>query len=233
MIPADPDGAVTMRRFRRTVGWFISRQPGGRIALGIQYGHLRASFGESYSGRSRVDMLEILDLEQALATADTLTEAAGRLGDGEGVSGPAAARYIAAAREFHATYAGGFASKRQYKALLDNPRLQVFDHPQALLTCNHDPLKALCDPNRGKPGGQPQRTPSQDRCHSACANISRSDTHVERLQAETGRIEAEIGDALLPLPIQRRLRQRHTTLNEIIARHQATRIHPCSPEDPQ
>jgi integrase len=233
MIPADPGGAVTMRRLRRTVGWFISRQPGGRIALGVQYGHLRASFGESYSGRSRVDMLEILDLEQALATADTLTEAAGRLGDGEGVSGPAAARYIAAAREFQAAYAGGFASKRQYKALLDNPRLQVFDHPQALLTCNHDPLKALCDPNRGKPGSQPQRTPSQDRCHSACANISRTDTHAEHLQAEAGRIEAEISDALLPLPIQQRLRQRHTTLNEIIARHQATRIHPCSPEDPQ
>jgi hypothetical protein len=233
MIPADPDGAVTMRRFRRTVGWFINRQPCGRIALGVQYGHLRASFGESYSGRSRVDMLEILDLEQALATADTLTEAAGRLGDGAGVSGPAAARYIAAAREFQATYEGGFVSKRQYKALPDNPRLQVVDHPQALLTCNHDPLKALCDPNRGKPGGQPQRTPSQDRCHSACANISRTDTHVERIQAEADRIEAEIGDALLPLRIQQRLRQRHTTLSEIIARHQATRIHPCSPEDPQ
>ncbi|MGH3180340.1 MAG: hypothetical protein ACRDOE_00295 [Streptosporangiaceae bacterium] len=233
VIPADPDGAVTMRRFRRTVGWFINRQPGGRIALGIQYGHLRASFGESYSGRSRVDMLEILDLEQALATADTLTEAAGRLHDGDGVSGPAAARYIAATREFQATYTGGFASKRQYKALLDNPRLQVFDHPQALLTCNYDPLKALCDPNRGRPGGQLQRTPSQDRCHSACANISRTDTHVERIQAEIDRIEAEIGDGMAALPIQQRLRQRQTTLNEIVARHQATRIHPCSPEDPQ
>jgi len=232
-IPADPDGAVTMRRFRRTVAWFINRQPGGRIALGIQYGHLRTSLGESYGGRSRVDMLQILDLEQALATADTLTEAAGRLNDGEGVSGPAAARYIAAAREFQATYAGGFASKRQYKALLDNPRLQVFDHSRALLTCNHDPLKALCDPNRGKPGGQPQRTPSQDRCHSACPNISRTDTHIERIQAEVDRIEAEIADGLVPLPIQQRLRQRQTTLNEIITRHQAARIHACSPEDTQ
>src|SRR5487761_1844722 len=118
VIPADPDGAVTMRRFRRPAAWFINRQPGGRIALGIQYGHLRASFGESYGGQSRVDMLQILDLEQALATADTLTEAAGRLNDGEGVSGPAAGRYIAAAREFQAAYAGGFASKRQYRALL-------------------------------------------------------------------------------------------------------------------
>lgn len=232
VIPADPDGAVTMRRFRRSVAWFINRQPGGRIALGIQYGHLRVSITESYSGRSRVDMLEILDLEQALATADTLTEAAERLGDGEGVSGPAAGRYIAAAREFQTAYAGGFASKRQYKALLDNPRLQVFDPPQALLTCNHDPLKALCDPNRGKPG-HPQRTPSHDRCHSACANISRTDTHIERVQAEVDRIDAEIADDSVPLPIQQRLRQRQATLNEIITRHQATRIQPHSPEDPQ
>lgn len=233
VIPADPDGAVTMRRFRRTVAWFISRQPGGRIALGVQYGHLRASIAESYGGRSRVDMLQILDLEQALATADTLTEAAERLGDGEGVSGPAAARYIAAAREFQATYPGGFASKRQYKALLANPRLQVIDHPQALLTCNHDPLTALCDPNRGKPGGQPQRTPSQDRCNSACANISRTDTHVERIQDEVNRIDAEIVEGLVPLPIQQRLNQRRTTLNEIIARHQITSTQPYSPEEHQ
>ncbi|WP_093275804.1 hypothetical protein [Saccharopolyspora shandongensis] len=233
VIPADPDGAVTLRRLRRTVAWFINRQPGGRIALVVQYGHLRASLAESYGGRSRVDMLQILDLEQALATADTLAAAAERLDHGEGVSGPAATRYIAATQEFQAAYTGGFASKRQYKALLDNPRLQVFDHPKALLTCNHDPLKALCDPNRGKPGTQPQRTPSQDRCHSACANISRTDTHIERIQVEVDRIDVEITDGLVPLPIHQRLRQRQATLNEIITRHQATRILPNSSENTQ
>ncbi|MFB8776302.1 hypothetical protein [Streptomyces broussonetiae] len=39
LIPADPDGAVALRRFRRTIAWFIYRQPGGRIALAVQYGH--------------------------------------------------------------------------------------------------------------------------------------------------------------------------------------------------
>jgi len=236
MIPADPGGAVTMRRFRRTVAWFINRQPGGRIALSIQYGHLRASQAESYGGRSRTDMLQILDLEQALATADALTEAARRLHEGEGVSGPAAARYIAAAREFQASYAGGLVSKRQHKALLDNPHLQIFDHPQSLLTCNHDPLKALCDPDLGKPGGQAQRTPSHDRCNNACANVSRTDTHISRIRAEADLIEAEINDGLAPLPIQRRLRQRQRSLAQVIARHEATRIHPslrAAPEDHQ
>lgn len=225
-IPDDPAGAVTMRRLRRTVAWFINRQPGGRIALGIQYGHLRASLAESYGGRSTVDMLQILDLEQALATADALSEAAERLNTGEGVSGPAAARYIAAAAQFQAAYPGGFVSKRQHKALLDNPRLQVFDHPQAMLTCNHDPLKALCDPNRGKPASAPKRTPSPDRCHPACANISRTDTHIGRVQAEIDRIGAEITDGLAPHPIRQRLLQRRSALEQIITRHEATRIHP-------
>jgi hypothetical protein len=42
-IPADPDGPVTISRFRRTIAWHIARLPGGRIALAIQYGHMRTS----------------------------------------------------------------------------------------------------------------------------------------------------------------------------------------------
>jgi ribonuclease HI len=67
------------------------------------------------------------------------------------------------------------------------------------LTCNHDPLKALCDPNRGKPGSQPQRTPSQDRCHSTCANISRTDTQIERIQAEDAAEVRAITEAMIRL----------------------------------
>ncbi|KUN99389.1 hypothetical protein, partial [Streptomyces caeruleatus] len=48
MIPADPAGRISMRRFRRTVAWFINRQPGGRLALGIQYGHLQLTMADGY-----------------------------------------------------------------------------------------------------------------------------------------------------------------------------------------
>jgi hypothetical protein len=172
MIPADPDGPLNMSRFRRTVAWFISRLPGGRVALGIQYGHVHLMMSESYGNRSRTDLLEILDLEQARSIADTLASAADRLNHGEGVSGPAAGRYINSAREFKATYAGACLSKRQHRALLANPGLRVFDHPQAVLACNYNPITALCDPERGKPG-RAAATPSQDRCDPACANIAR------------------------------------------------------------
>lgn len=224
LIPPDPDGLVTLTRFRRTVAWFIYRRPGGRIALGLQYGHVGASMGESYAGRSRFDMLKILDFEQVLVMADNLTAARERIADGEGISGPAAHRYVAASEEFQARFEGGFLTKRQHRALIANPRLRVFEHPNSLLTCNHDPFKALCDPEEEK--GGTQQTPSFDRCDRACGNISRTDTHINRAMAEREAISAELADGLNPMPIARRLGQRSRTLEAIISEHEAARIIP-------
>ncbi|MEU2238266.1 hypothetical protein ABZ572_02525 [Streptomyces sp. NPDC018338] len=224
LIPEDPEGAITLRRFRRTIAWFIRRRPSGRIALGIQYGHLTAALADGYGGRSTSGMLQLLDLEQALATAETLTAAAERLTAGEGVSGPAVSRYLAAANEFEHTYPGGFLSKRQHKALIANPRLQVFDHPESFLTCNYDPHKALCKPSRGKAEAAAQRTPSQSRCQSNCPNISRTDTHMDLAAREIDQLQAEINDGLLPHPIRCRLEQRQQSLDALIEGHKAGRI---------
>ncbi|WP_316528106.1 hypothetical protein [Kitasatospora brasiliensis] len=225
-IPEDPDGAVVMVRFRRTVAWFIYHRPGGRVALGVQYGHVESTMGESYAGRSKADMLQILNFEQGLAMADSLAEASDRLASGEGVSGPAAERYLAAVSEFGNKYAGAFVTTRQLKAIRGNPKLQVFEHESSLLACNFDPYTALCQ--RERPGQEPvQRTPSHDRCQAACPNIARTDTHIERAKAEISEIDAECTDGLNPLPITRRLEQRRATLAEIIDKHERTRIHPA------
>jgi hypothetical protein len=45
-IPADPDGSVVISRFHRTVAWHIARLPGGRVALAVQYAHLRTTASE-------------------------------------------------------------------------------------------------------------------------------------------------------------------------------------------
>jgi hypothetical protein len=169
-------------------------------------------------------MLQLLDLEQALATAETLAAAAERLTTGEGVSGPAAGHYIAAANEFQNTYAGGFLTKRQHKALIANPRLQIFDHPESFLTCNYDPHTALCNPARGKADATAQRTPSHNRFQSACPNISLTDAHMDLAAAEAERITAEISDGLLPHLIRRRLEQRRQSLNALITDHRTSRI---------
>ncbi|MFD9654863.1 hypothetical protein [Streptomyces mirabilis] len=78
-------------------------------------------------GRSKADMLEVLDQEKglALALAETLTEAGERIAAGETVSGPAADRYRTAAAKFSDRYAGTNFGKRELRALVANPRLQV------------------------------------------------------------------------------------------------------------
>jgi hypothetical protein len=211
-----------LRRLRRTVAWFIYRRPDGRITLGLQYGHVGTSLAESYGGRTKTDMLEILDFEKTLALADSLAEASDRLAAGEKVSGPAANRYIAAAHEFTARYAGGFATKGRMKALRNNPRLQLFEDPQALLTRNLDPYKALCDPSLASSAKPSMRTPNWNRCTPACANISRTDTHIDRAREQLARVDADCADPHLPHPLRRRLGLCRASREKIIQEHEAS-----------
>jgi hypothetical protein len=221
LIPPDPDGAVALRRFRRTVAWFIYRQPGGRIALAVQYGHAATAMSESYAGRSKADMLEVLDQEKGLALAETLTEAGERLAAGERVSGPAADRYRAAAVKFFDRYAGTYLGRRELRALVANPRLQVHEDPKAFLTCNHDAFTALCNPDRDRARDGGRSTPDHSRCHPACANISRTDSQISALRTEVARIDADTNADLDPYPIAAREQQRKNHLTAIIRRHDA------------
>lgn len=223
-IPADPDGPVTLRRFR-TVAWHIARLPGGRIALAIQYGHLRTiTTSEGYSGRARHGLARVLDIETAATMASYLSHVSDRLDVGEAVSGPAARRFISAAQDAAARYEGMFLSPRQARALLTDPALQVHDNPQAFLACNYDPAKALCHP--GRTAGKTISHPDLGRCNPACANIARTDEHITALTAETGRLRAESASPLLPGPIRQRLADRAAVLEKIAERHARTRITP-------
>ncbi|MDO0929928.1 hypothetical protein QQY24_33045 [Streptomyces sp. TG1A-8] len=161
-------------------------------------------------------MLEVLDQEKGLALAETLTEAGERLAAGEKVSGPAADRYRAAAAEFTDRYAGTYLGKRELRALVDNPRLQVYEDPKFFLTCNHDAFTALCDPDRDRArDGGGRSTPDHSRCQSACVNISRTDSQITALQAEVTRIDAAAEAGLDPYPIAAREQQRRAHLNQI------------------
>jgi hypothetical protein len=223
VIPADPDGPVTLSRFRRTVAWHIARLPGGRIALAIQYGHLRTiTTSEGYSGRARHGLARVLDIETAATMAGYLAHVSDRLDAGDAVSGPAAARLINAARYAATRYEGLFLSPRQARALLTDPGLQVHDNPQAFLACNYDPAKALCHP--GRAAGKTASHPDLDRCNPACANIARTGEHITALIAETARLRAEAASPLAPEPIRQRLTQRAAALEQIAERHTRTRV---------
>jgi hypothetical protein len=222
-IPADPDGPVTLSRFRRTIAWHIARLPGGRIALAIQYGHLRTiTTSEGYSGRARHGLARVLDIETAATMASHLAHVNDSIEHGEAVSGPAAPRLISAARDAATRYEGMFLSPRQARALLTDPALQVHDNPRAFLACNYDPAKALCHP--GRETGKTAAYPDLDRCNPACANIARTGEHVAALAAETARLRAEAASPLAPEPISQRLAQRADALERIAERHARTSI---------
>ena len=223
-IPDDPDGPVTLSRFRRTIAWHIARLPGGTVALAIQYGHLRTLTSEGYSGRSRHGLRDLLDLETARAMASYLQDVSDSLDSGGGVSGPAARRLADAARQAASRFEGLFLSPRQARALLADPALQVHDSPGAFLACNYDPAKALCHPDRE--AGSTAGHPALDRCDPACANIARTDEHITALTAEIARLRAESASPLLPGPIRQRLAGRAAALEKIAERHARTRITP-------
>ncbi|MDJ0345653.1 hypothetical protein QMK19_26015 [Streptomyces sp. H10-C2] len=132
-----------MARFRRSLAWHIARRPGGLVALAIQYGHLRTAVSAGSASRSRDGIHELLDLETARATADTLTALHQDLAADTGISGPAARRAIQAAAQAPA-FAGSIRTSRQARDILDNPALAVYDNPNSLLMCVYNRDRALC-----------------------------------------------------------------------------------------
>lgn len=191
-IPDDPDGDVVVMRFRRTIAWHIGRLPGGRIALALQYGHLRTSVvGEGYSGRARQGLRRVLDVETARVIADYLDTVAAELHNGQGVSGPAADRMIQAARNARSRVEGKFLTPRQAEALLEEPEFRVYDNANAFLTCNHDPAKALCHPEKTRRNNR-ALPPAIDRCDPACANIARTETHIDQLRSEITELAEQV-----------------------------------------
>lgn len=222
-IPDDPDGDIVVKRFRRTIAWHIGRLPGGRIALALQYGHLRTTVvGEGYSGRGRQGLRRVLDIETARAMADYLDTVADDLRNGQGVSGPATHRMIQAARNARSRFEGKFLTPRQLEALLDEPEFHVYDNPIAFLTCNHDPSKALCHPERTRRNNR-ALPPAIDRCDPACANIARTDIHIGQLRREITELAEQVAGPLTPMPLKERLKQRIATLQRIADRHERTK----------
>lgn len=214
----DPDGRVVVKRFRRTLAWFIYRKPGGRIALGVQYGHLRGHTTDGYGSRVAVGLRDVFPMEEALARADYLEDAYTNMEDGEQVSGPAAGRYREALMLYGQEFRGRYMSGRQAAALRANPRLRIYDNSARFVTCCYDQSKALCHPDRLGPKGTDE-TPDINHCQPNCGNIARTDRNIERAAAAIKQYEAEIASPLTPEPLRTRLAQRITALQALIVTH--------------
>ncbi|WP_308368075.1 integrase [Streptomyces sp. ISL-36] len=98
MVPTDPHGNLGLSRLRRTLAWHIARRPGGLVALAIQYGHMRTALdartSTGYGSRARRGFHGELDVETALAAAQTAARLRDATAAGEKISGPAARRAL-------------------------------------------------------------------------------------------------------------------------------------------
>lgn len=217
-IHPDPDGRVVVKRFRRTLAWFIYRKPGGRIALGVQYGHLRGHTTDGYGSRVAVGLRDVFPMEEALARADYLEDAYAQMQDGEQVSGPAAGRYREALRLYGQEFRGRYMSGKQAAALRSNPRLRIYDNSARFVTCCYDQSKAMCHPDRSGPLGTDE-TPDINHCQTNCGNIARTDRNIEQASDTIARHEADMASPLTPEPLKARLAQRVAALQTIITTH--------------
>lgn len=231
IIPDDPEGPLHIGRFRRTVAWFIYRQPGGRIALGLQYGHIRSYTSEGYGARTSTGLRDVFPMEEAFAIADSLSDAVERLDAGERVSGPAASRYIDGVTEFSHTFGGRWFTARQITALRKNPKLRIYDNGLQPVACCHDATKALCDPDRDRPSSI-QRTPDLTRCDPACGNAARTDAHIAAIEEEVQLLRRQADSPLTPEPIRLRLHQRIERFAGITEEHERSAIK-ASPKRPR
>ncbi|SDP65511.1 hypothetical protein [Lentzea jiangxiensis] len=223
-IPDDPGGTISLTRFRRTLAWHIARRPGGLIALAVQYGHMRtvldARTSTGYATRARRGIHGVLDVETALAAADTAARLRDRLAAGEKVSGPAARRALTAAattprfegRIVPWTFA------RKAAAFLDRDGLILFDNPDAHLICVFKRDTALCDPTLDA------TAPNQYDCAPGCGNAVRTDTHARLLRDNAQKIDDLAAHS--PEPLDRRLHHNADRLRTLADIHDTT-AHPA------
>ncbi|WBM80176.1 hypothetical protein KIV56_00885 [Cryobacterium breve] len=218
-IPRDKYGRIVPSRFRRTLAWFIANQPGGLIALAIQYGHLHTAISEGYAGRARDGIQTLIDFESARSIAARLMSANEDIEHGSGVSGPAANRFLSAAREASEMYSGAVVNRRQAVALLQNPRLTVYENEAAYLSCNFLARQALCLNTESQ-----ATAPSLERCKAGCMNISRTDEQANSMRKEALNLAEQADSGLLPEPISNRLRSHSENMLSVVKRHEDERV---------
>ncbi|MFC4606919.1 integrase [Streptomyces maoxianensis] len=219
-IPDDPHGALGLGRFRRSLAWHVARRPGGLIALAIQYGHMRtvldARTSSGYGARSRRGIHAILDVETALAAADTAARLRDRAAAGEKVSGPAARRALTAAAQTP-RFEGHIVPRtfaRKASTFLARDGIVLYDNPDAFLICAFKHDNALCEPEPGA------TAPRQYDCRPGCGNTIRTDTHARLLRERADELDQFADHA--PAPVGKRLRVNASRLRETADTHDST-----------
>lgn len=190
-IPPDPHGPITLRRFRRTLAWFIRNRPDGEVALAIQYDHMSEVMGGGYAGTKESGMNELLleeDWEHRKRTIAHLSEI---LGSGQGVSGPAAIRAVNTANALPRQLTAG-----DERRLRRDSSTTIYENPHAVALCVYYAPTGLC----GKKGSERITSgPALSNCVDGCPNCARTDSHLDQLRSEATTLRAQAQISPKPL----------------------------------
>lgn len=213
-IPEDPDGAITLRRFRRTLAWFIHNRPNGETTAAIQYQHLGTVIGGGYAGTKESGMNDLLLEEDWSHRRRTMAHLRNLLDSGEGLSGPAADRAVAATERLPRDL-----TPADERRLRKDGTLLVYDNPAAVALCVYDERRALC--HKIKLAGKDNQ-PSLLECVDGCLNCARTDGQLQELESEAAAMQANA--ALSPLPLAQAFLARSERNLLVVSQHRSNRI---------
>jgi hypothetical protein len=211
--------------FRRTLAWFIARQPGGVIAGALQYRHHSIQMFEGYAGTSESGFRAEVEGEQALSRGSVyldMVEAHEHLG----LAGPAAEEAARRLADF------GERARFQGRVVLDDHRLRRIMkrhdpavYPGDYITCVHDASKALCE--KARSGASEDLTTHGGCLPLACRNVALTRGNTQTWARELDQIDSRL-DSRPPLPplLQHRLRQRRQEITDFLGRHTNTKATP-------
>jgi integrase len=220
-IPPDPAGQIQPRRFRRTLAYFIVRQPRGLIATALQYGHVSTRVTMSYAGICDTSWTNDLAVERLELIIDQADGDWSLLQAHEHVSGASAAEYRARVQRA-ARFAGRVVSNaRSAERLLGTADPAIY-HGEAM-TCVWRAETAACRTARIEAGLPLNSTPEESECRPGCRNLAYTDRDIDQISIQAAALRQRAGDPLAPRPIRDRAAARTARLQEIIDRHEATR----------
>ena len=213
-IPEGLDGQVTLRRFRRTLAWFLRHRPNGDVTTAVQYQHVGVTIGEGYAGTKASGIPSLLLEEDWNHRRDTLGYLDDFMSQGKAISGPAAERALRAVGKLPRQLLP--ADERR---LRKDKELMVYDNPASIALCVYREDSALCQ--KLSQAGKDTR-PDLLGCVEGCRNIARTDDHLEELrrQARSLRDQAEVA----PVPIAQSMRAQADRRERIVRDSGATRI---------
>lgn len=135
----------TGRQFRRTIAFYIARQPFGVVAGKIQFKHLSVGAFEGYAGTSPANFRAEIEEERQLAGADRFAEIYDGFLQGEPIGGPGGDKMAKLCEELSSTlgeFPGRVVDEKRRRAILRHVDRHLYIG--AVSDCLYEKPDALC-----------------------------------------------------------------------------------------